>query len=227
MPSITRNTVADQFDLRIDLGAAVEGFKMLTPRIGTNVVRRGLLQGARVIGEDARARAPQPKAKTRRRKAKGPGRPKKSARRVALRHGDRGYYATGNLKRSIGWETRGVFKDSSGVPVEHRAVVIIKKPKGKTQRRNARVYAHLVEYGTKPHHVGKGAITHVYKGSKKKAQAIGAKHPGSRAQPFMGPAFRAKSDESIRTIERVVVQELDKEIDKIKIESSWGKVARR
>src|SRR3989304_2864419 len=137
MPSVTRTTVAGQFNVRIDLSDVRAKLAALPMRVGTAVVRRGLLAGARVIGEEARIRAPQPQARSRRGKLKGPQRAR----------GEPGTWARGNLRKAIAWETRGVFRDAPGGPVEHRAAVIIRKPRG--ERRNGRAYAHLVEHGTK------------------------------------------------------------------------------
>lgn len=209
MSSVTRN----KFDVRVDL-SDIQG-KMLTlgKRLSTAVGRRGLLAGARVIGEEARVRAPQPRAKSRRGKAKGP----------AIARGDKGFWATGNLRKRIGWETRGTFRDGSGVPVGHSAVVLVKKSKG--AGRNARAYAHMVEYGTQPHHMGKGAITTVFKRSKKKANPVGAMHPGAKPHPYMRPAFDAKADEARQTIARVTREELQKELAKLRSGSKTRRTA--
>lgn len=206
MPSVIRNTVAGQYDVRINLSDILPKFRELPKRLGTAVVRRGLLAGARVVGEEARALAPQPRPKSTRRK--------KVAASAPIAKGEKGYWARGNLKKAIGWETRGVFRDASGVPVEHRAVVLVKKPRG--GGRNVRSYAHMVEYGTQPHHMGKGAITTVFKRSKKTANPVGAMHPGARPRPFMRPAYDAKSGEALRTIEQVVRRELVVELGKLR-----------
>lgn len=52
-------------------------------------------------------------------------------------------------------------------------------------------YAHLVEYGTKPHKLGKGSKL---RRSRRKDDLMqggqrGGSHPGSRAQPFINPAY--------------------------------------
>jgi len=208
MPSVARN----KFDVRVDL-SDIQG-KMLTlgKRLSTAVGRRGLLAGARVIGEEARVRAPQPRAKSRRGKAKGP----------AINRGEKGYWSRGLLRKAIAWESRGIFRDGSGVPVEHRAVVLIRKPRG-AGGRNVRSYAHMVEYGTQPHHMGKGAITTVFKRSKKKVNAVGAMHPGAKPQPFLRPALDTKGAEAIRTIEQIVRKELVVELGKMRSKA----VARR
>jgi hypothetical protein len=162
----------------------------LPRRMGTNVVRRGLLAGAGVVRDQARINAPQPPAKS----AKGSPR-------------------SGLLRKKIASETRGVFRDGKGIPVEHRAVVHIQKRKAGEP--SARVYDAPVEKGSRPHAVGKGSILTVWKGSKRVANQHGAMHPGTAAQPFMKPAFETKKFEAIKVIEAKTREELDKEIRKI------------
>lgn len=55
-------------------------------------------------------------------------------------------------------------------------------------------HGHLVEFGTKPHRIGK------------------LHHPGSRKQPFMRPAWDAKGDESVDTIITQLAQAIEKEV---------------
>lgn len=50
-------------------------------------------------------------------------------------------------------------------------------------------YARWVEFGTQPHNTAKGGGT--VSGKKQLAGGGGLGHPGSRAQPFFFPAFRA------------------------------------
>ena len=162
----------------------------LPKRIGTNVVRRGLLAGAGVIRDQARINAPKPPAKSK-----------------------RGYHRSGLLHKKIASETRGVFRDGSGRPVEHRAVVLIKK--AKPGEPNARKYAHIVHKGSRPHAVGKGSILTVWKGSKRAAKQVGGMHPGTDPQPFMRDAFEAKKFEAVRVIVERTRSELDKELGKL------------
>lgn len=164
----------------------------LPKRLGNAVARRGLLAGAGVVRDEARRRAPQPPAKS-----------------------NKGFSRTGALKKAIKSETRGVFKDKSGKPTEHRAVVIIAK-KGKKAGRSVRAYAHFVEYGTRPHAVGKGSILEPYKRSKKQKKQVGRMHPGTAAQPFMRPAFDTKKIEALHAIADKTREELAKEIAKMK-----------
>lgn len=121
---------------------------------------------------------------------------------------------TGRLKTNVIAETRGVFKGPSGRPAGHRAVVLV-RGKDKLGGRSARSYAHFVEFGTKPHRVGKGSIKELWKGSKKRKRQVGAKHPGSKAKPFMRPAFDELKYEAIRVTEQRIREELAKEVAKL------------
>lgn len=194
MPSIKKN----QWGAKVDTSEFDGKFAALGKRLTNSVVRRGLLAGAKVIGEEARRQAPQPRRSKRSRK-KGPEAPGAT--------GGRGKYATGNLAKSIGWESRGVFRDGSGSPTKHRAVVFIRKPRG--GNRNARSYAHFPEFGTRPHRVGKISM-------EPGAERSGGEHPGSRPQPFMRPAFDTKADEALRTVRLVIARELERELVKLR-----------
>ena len=191
MPSVKKTTLADG---TIVLGLEDVRTKILDlpRRLGVNVVRRGLLAGAGVIRDEARLRVPQK-----------PGRSKA------------GYQRTDSLKKAIKSESRGVFKDGSGKPVEHRAVVIIDKVKRK-RNMASRYYAHFVEYGTRPHAVGKGSILEVFARSKAKKKQTGGTHPGTAPQPFMRPAFETKKLEAVRVIAETVRRETDKELAKLR-----------
>lgn len=211
MPPVARNS----FGVIVDLSDIRGKLLTLGDRLSNAIGRRGLLAGARVIGEEARIRAPQPAKRSRRGKVKGPKRTREQP----------GYWATGNLRRSIAWETRGLFRNNSGIPIRSLAVVFIKKRAGS---RNARRYATYVEYGTRSHHQGKGAINTVYVRSKRRKNLVGGVHPGSTPRPFMRPAFDAKADEAQRVIAQVTREELQKELVKLrssKINTSGGGVA--
>ncbi|MCK6475325.1 MAG: HK97 gp10 family phage protein [Phycisphaerales bacterium] len=166
--------------------------RSLPRRLGIAVARRGLYAGAKVVRDEARRLAPQPPAKSK-----------------------KGYSRTGKLKKAIVAESRGVFKDASGKPTEHRASVLIAR-KGKTAARSVRAYAHFVEYGTRPHAVGKGSILEPYKRSKKKKKQVGRMHPGTSPQPFMRPAFDTKKIEALHAIADTTRAELAKELAAMK-----------
>lgn len=63
-------------------------------------------------------------------------------------------------------------------------------------------YPHMVEYGTAPHAVDKGANNHTLLGKARKAMKLGTMHPGTPAQPFFWPAFRMHSKKSLAAIKR-------------------------
>ncbi|HLO41013.1 MAG TPA: HK97-gp10 family putative phage morphogenesis protein [Phycisphaerales bacterium] len=58
-----------------------------------------------------------------------------------------------------------------------------------------RTYAHLVEFGTRPHATGKGSQLKDRLNSKRKGSGVqfGHHHPGARARPFMRPAFDSQA----------------------------------
>jgi HK97 gp10 family phage protein len=66
-------------------------------------------------------------------------------------------------------------------------------------------YARLVEYGTKPHSLAKGALApRANRRTRAKLQDQGAQHPGAPARPFVAPAF----DINRGAIERELAQAL-------------------
>jgi HK97 gp10 family phage protein len=150
----------------------------LPERIGGLAVRRSLLEAAGVIRDEARILAPV-------REIKGGG----------------------HLRKSVISQTRGVFRDGKGRPVEHRAVVLIAKKRGKIAR-SARAYAHFVEFGTRPHSVGKASK--LVKGVQR-----GLRHPGAKPKPFLRPAFDTKKFVALRTFEGRMRREIAAETAKL------------
>lgn len=67
--------------------------------------------------------------------------------------------------------------------------------------RNPVKYAHLVEYGTKPHAIGKGSLL---RKTLRKSDGLlqggqaGGRHPGSNAQPFVNPAYEKNQYKMLR-----------------------------
>jgi len=190
MPSVKITQVRGAFHIQ-GLDEVRRNLQSLPQRLGNAVARRGLYAGAKVVRDEARRLAPQPPAKAK-----------------------KGSSRTGKLKKAIGAESRGVFKDASGKPTEHRAVVLIRKPKGAS--RNVRSYAHFVEFGTRPHAVGKGSILNPFNRSKKKRKQVGRRHPGTSPQPFMRPAFDTKKFEAVHAIVDTTKAELAKELAKMR-----------
>lgn len=69
-------------------------------------------------------------------------------------------------------------------------------------------YAHLVEHGTAPHDVSKGAAS--LKGRIRKAFGGGTHHPGTEAQPFFWPGFRLERNGALREIRRAISKAVKK-----------------
>ncbi|WP_323009832.1 HK97-gp10 family putative phage morphogenesis protein [Paracoccus sp. (in: a-proteobacteria)] len=63
-------------------------------------------------------------------------------------------------------------------------------------------YAHLVEFGTAPHEVTKGASSRSLKGKARNAMGLGNQHPGASPQPFFWPAFRLHRKKALGAIKR-------------------------
>lgn len=163
----------------------------LNERLAVNVARRGLRAGAAVIRDTAKPLTPARKKKDGTPEAK-----------------------SGGLRDSILAESRGIFRDGLGRPIEHRAVTIISKKKG-PRNRSPRAYAKFVEGGTRPHFIGKGAVNRRFSRSKRKLTFAGRKHPGARKQPFIGLAFMLSRQEALRTIFEVMRREAAREIRKL------------
>ena len=176
--------------------------KELSRGTAQNVIRRGLNAGGAVIRDEAR-------------------------RLVPVR--------TGALKKSIISRTnrKGQTRDRVAVEVviDNKVFTEVErksKKKGrvtkklKGERRKAGVgiagkiyprnYAHLVEYGTKPHALGKGSKLNPTKGE---AEQSGRMHPGAKPKPFMRPAYLQKQDEALDAIKTKTRAELNKELAKL------------
>ena len=118
----------------------------------------------------------------------------------------------GNLRKSL-LARNGVKVAKGRQPLSWFAVVGPGKVEGATDKRGKRVdprnYAHLVEYGTKPHKIEAtnaagvlffldSAITEV-------------DHPGARAKPFLRPAFDMSRGKVRDRIVKAVRRTLEKE----------------
>jgi len=185
MPAINDTIVLGLADVRAKL-------KELPKRLGINVVRRALLASAGVIRDKAREKVP---------------------------------VRTGALKKSIIARTNNSRKNKD----EYRAEVTIAKAayrtndKGKLFKRKSttkkgkvyergdiypRNYAHLVEFGTKPHILTpKRSKNSNYRGPKH--------HPGATKHPFMQPARDEGFEPAIQRFREVARRETEKELAKI------------
>ncbi len=186
--------IASGFQVRVDLRDLRRKMEALGVRVATNVVRRGLLAGAGLIRDDARLRVP---TRT--------GALKKAIIAETDRKGSTRERLVANVKiapKSFSVTPKGKAKAVSAK---------VQKARGKRTVRGEiypRAYAHLVEYGTRAHHVGKGSKLSKGKGS-------GRVHPGTAPRPFLRPAYDSKSGEALKTVERVIRAELQKELVKL------------
>lgn len=70
-------------------------------------------------------------------------------------------------------------------------------------------YAHMVEFGTKPHTIGRGDKLK-RKGRKHKQVQAGFKHPGSKKKPFLRPSLSKNKSGTKSTMRRVLGDALTK-----------------
>lgn len=69
-------------------------------------------------------------------------------------------------------------------------------------QRTPTYYAHLVEFGTRPHALGKGSRIARKDRRKVKIAQHGMRHPGAKDQPFMRPAHDYGKSISVETIRK-------------------------
>lgn len=166
-----------------------QAFLSLPRRVAVNVVRRGLLAGASVVRDEARRLAPQPPAVSR-----------------------SGNKRTGLLVRSIRSETRSAIRQ--GDRNTYIAAVTIRKPRVSTGP-NPRRYAHLVEFGVRPHSLGKGSVLAPKKRGTRAVQK-GRMHPGFPGVLFMTRAFESKKAQALEVLVQRMRTELAKELEKMR-----------
>lgn len=132
---------------------------------------------------------------------------------------------TGALKQSLGVKSE---KGKKGKTIA-LAVVGPRKKVRKTYKRGGRTliavpafYAHLVEKGTQPHPVSKGekiprAGRKPGEKPKKKPKGI---HPGSKPNPFLGPALASNTGKIQAETIRVLGEEVQKAIEKASVKAA-------
>ncbi len=129
----------------------------------------------------------------------------KSARRKAPAE-------TGLLRKSLGTKQKAYKKNGVTVTIVgprkgFKSKVKVDDGRGgtRTESRNPANYAHLVEFGTRPHSTSAGVSS---RSKDERTKAFTAtqttKHPGTQAQPFMRPAF----DQNRGNIVRIMHEEL-------------------
>ncbi len=114
---------------------------------------------------------------------------------------------SGNLRASIGWTwgdapkgsmRMGAVKyDSSGNKGFLKKITIYAG--GVSSTTGDAFYARFVEFGTKPHALGRNAST-----ARGLRQDQGGLHPGSQAQPFFYPSYRANKSKTKARVTRAV-----------------------
>lgn len=87
--------------------------------------------------------------------------------------------------------------------------------KGEIYPRN---YAHLLEFGTLPHRVGRGSGQSLGLPGLKKA--TGPMHPGARPRPFMRPAYDTQKENAVRAFAAACEAELPKAVAKAKAKAA-------
>jgi HK97 gp10 family phage protein len=106
---------------------------------------------------------------------------------------------TGALKKSIGQRVKTYRRNKTVTSIVGARSKRYATDKG---NRNPAYYAHLVEMGTAPHRTGR----------KKSFYRRGAgMHPGSKAQPFMRPAWDAAAPAAVAAVVDKMEQVFDKE----------------
>jgi HK97 gp10 family phage protein len=164
--------MAFKVSTKIDAGEVADLVKTLMEldkKVARKALRKGLQEGAKLVLKDARSFVPT---------------------------------ETKSLKKALGTKLKsfksgavivalvGPRKDAKGKPAKYRRRVLV-KTKGGGQRemwRNPVKYAHLVEFGTRPHALVKGARL-IRKNGKGGTHQRGVLHPGAKPSPFLRPAL--------------------------------------
>ncbi len=77
-------------------------------------------------------------------------------------------------------------------------------------------YAHLVEFGTRPHSLRKRDKLANFRTGRRSRQTQGSKmHPGARSKPFLRPAFDTKAQDAIDKFRDEVFRNIDVEIRRL------------
>lgn len=123
---------------------------------------------------------------------------------------------SGALKQSLGIKavrgTKGKTSALAVIGARKKVVKEIQRSKKSASKTKAvpAFYAHLVEKGTRPHALGKGAKL-ARKGKPQiHTNQTGRQHPGAKAHPFLKPAWEGNADRAIEAGEKVISQEIAK-----------------
>lgn len=186
-----------------EIKALLEG---LPASIARAVTRKAMLEGAKVFAAEAKRRVVRPKGRSRRKQGGSAG----ASNPV-------GTWSTGRLSRAIKAKVFPIRDRSKAVrgrmgssTVGYFAATYIDNKKIKN--RNARRYAHLVEYGTAPHKVGKGSNNR--KRGNQTVVQVGGLHPGAKKQEFMRPAFDQMHKRALEVVAEETRREIPKQVKK-------------
>lgn len=151
------------------------------------ITLKAVRAGAKIVAKAAKARAP-------RRKRSG-----------ALKLSIGTKAAKGKRGRTTAYAVIGARKKVSKVVPVGRG--------GRMVKAVPAYYAHLVEGGTRPHRLKRGARL-ARRTQAARGQGAGGQHPGAKAKPFLGPAFDATKDRAMAEAQRVLGEETRKLIAK-------------
>lgn len=190
MPSVVKNKV--EVVGASELLAAIETIKS---SVVAKAARRGLYAAVVVFRDEVRRRAP---------------------------------VRTGALKKSIIAYTRrrkvsgtSQLEFVGGVGVAKKAFTVSPTGKAKLSKKAkgdrayqkgeiyARNYAHLVEFGTKPHYITKGSSGPVAPKASAGGTPIRKPHPGAKPKPFFRPAFDSKKAEAAAAFKQRVLESIE------------------
>ncbi|MCC6426280.1 MAG: HK97 gp10 family phage protein [Phycisphaerales bacterium] len=203
-------------------------FEELPGRIGTKIARRALYAAALPIRDAARAGVPVRYGALKRSIIVKTGQQLVDAGGgKKIRGGDLKVYITIDsraqvlaLKRTV---KKFMVKGPHGTKARFQEATwsIVARNAGRggleVGKVDPRHYAHLVEFGTRPHAVGKDSelATRVNSSRKGSGVQLGKQHPGARAKPFMRPAFDSQSNKADGIIGAKVGELLTEEAAKL------------
>ena len=165
------------------LAEIVATLKDLPEKLQRKVVRKALAKATKPTLAAARQRCP-----------KDAGLLKKSLGRKTVT-----YVESGSIVAIIG--PRGGFER-----------MVTRRGRSKPEKANPLYYAHLVEFGTKPHSLAR-ADTKI---GRRIANDMKIRmHPGTKARPFMRPAFDSTKGEVLRIFGEEVAKGLEQEMAKL------------
>lgn len=170
-----------------------------------NILRRAVRAGCVVVQKDARRRVPVRTGFLR--------------KAIAVRADNRPYGVRGSV-----YITKTV-KARKHATVAGKFVAA--KQRGFAGTIYPRAYAHLVEFGTQPHRLGRGSERSIKVRGDRVGPArneTGRMHPGARAKPFMRPAFDTQKEAAVKETEKVLRREVEAEINKLKAARRPGRV---